>query len=75
MIEATAGLLNCVDAFSETVGLLLPYRPDTLSADCEDLNSISMGIAKQQRIGKKNILLAFDSLTPYFLIERRYSGL
>jgi len=64
--------LNFVDAFGETVGATTPERPDTVSANCEDLNSIGMAIARlQEKIGKRNILLAFDSLTsPYLFNEK-----
>ena len=63
--------LSFVDAFSQTVGLTAPERPDTIDANCEDLNSMSMAIAKlQQKIGKKDILLVFDSLTSPYLFNR-----
>jgi len=63
--------LSFVDAFSQTVGLTTPERPDTIDANCEDLNSMSMAIAKlQQKIGKKDILLVFDSLTSPYLFNR-----
>jgi len=64
-----AGLVNFVDAYSETVGLSFSDRPDTTTADCANLSSISIAILKlQKRIGKKGILLVFDSLTsPYLL--------
>jgi predicted hydrocarbon binding protein/KaiC/GvpD/RAD55 family RecA-like ATPase len=66
------GALSFVDAFGETVGEATPDRPDTLGANCEDLNSISMAIAKlQERIGRRDVLLAFDSLTsPYLFNEK-----
>jgi predicted hydrocarbon binding protein/KaiC/GvpD/RAD55 family RecA-like ATPase len=62
-------LLSFVDAYSETVGLSLSERPDTVHADCANLSSIGIAISKlQERIGKKSALLAFDSLTsPYLL--------
>jgi predicted hydrocarbon binding protein/KaiC/GvpD/RAD55 family RecA-like ATPase len=62
-------LLSFVDAYSETVGLSLSERPDTVHADCANLSSIGIAISKlQERIGKKGILLVFDSLTsPYLL--------
>ncbi len=63
--------LSFVDAFGETVGLATPERPDTIGANCEDLNSLSIAIAKlQQRIGKRDIVLAFDSLTSPYLFSR-----
>jgi predicted hydrocarbon binding protein/KaiC/GvpD/RAD55 family RecA-like ATPase len=66
------GALSFVDAFGETVGATTPDRPDTVAASCEDLNSISMAIAKQrQRVGRSDLVLAFDSLTsPYLFNER-----
>jgi predicted hydrocarbon binding protein/KaiC/GvpD/RAD55 family RecA-like ATPase len=62
-------LLSFVDAYSETVGLPLSDRPDTVHADCANLSSIGIAISKlQERIGKKSALLVFDSLTsPYLL--------
>jgi len=69
--EPTPGALSFVDAFATTVGLNTPERPDTVGASCEDLNSIAMAIAKlQQRIGKKGILLAIDSLTAPYLFNK-----
>jgi predicted hydrocarbon binding protein/KaiC/GvpD/RAD55 family RecA-like ATPase len=67
--DIEAGLVNFVDAYSETVGLLVTDRPDTVTADCASLSSIGIAISKlQERIGKKDILLVFDSLTsPYLL--------
>jgi KaiC/GvpD/RAD55 family RecA-like ATPase len=63
--------LNFVDAFAQTVGLSTSEQSDLICANCEDLNSISMAIAKlQQRIGKKEILLVFDSLTSPYLFNR-----
>ena len=63
------GLLNFVDAYSETVGVSLSDRPDTVPADCANLSSIGIAISKlEERIGKKGILLIFDSLvSPYLL--------
>jgi predicted hydrocarbon binding protein/KaiC/GvpD/RAD55 family RecA-like ATPase len=67
--EIEAGLLHFVDAYSETVGLSITDRPDTVTADCASLSSIGIAISKlQERIGKKGVLLVFDSLTsPYLL--------
>jgi predicted hydrocarbon binding protein/KaiC/GvpD/RAD55 family RecA-like ATPase len=67
--EIRAGLINFVDAYSETVGLSFSDRPDTVTADCASLSSIGIAISKlQERIGKKDVLLVFDSLTsPYLL--------
>ncbi len=62
-------LLNFVDAYNETVGLSVSDRPDTIRANCGNLTSLGIAIHKiQKRIGKKDILLVFDSLTsPYLL--------
>jgi len=69
--ETTPGALRFVDAFAQTVGLSTRERPDTIHANCEDLNSITMAIAKlEQRIGRKDILLVFDSLTSPYLFNR-----
>ncbi len=72
MGEPPPGAFSFVDAFGETVGATTPERPDTIVASCEDLNSISMAITKlQQRIGRRDVLLALDSLTsPYLFNER-----
>jgi predicted hydrocarbon binding protein/KaiC/GvpD/RAD55 family RecA-like ATPase len=69
--EPAPGALGFVDAFAQTVGLATEERPDTIHANCEDLNSITLAIAKlAQRIGRKDILLAFDSLTSPYLFNR-----
>jgi len=70
--ELPPGALSFVDAFGETVGVRTPEQPDTIGANCEDLNSISMAIAKlQERIGRRDVFLAFDSLTsPYLFNEK-----
>ena len=70
--EPPPGALSFVDAFGETVGATTPERSDTIGANCEDLNSISMAIAKlQERIGRRDVFLAFDSLTsPYLFNEK-----
>ncbi len=70
--EPLPGALSFIDAFGETVGATIPERTDTINASCEDLNSISMAITKlQERLGKHDILLAFDSLTsPYLFNEK-----
>jgi predicted hydrocarbon binding protein/KaiC/GvpD/RAD55 family RecA-like ATPase len=70
--EPPPGAMSFVDAFGETVGARTPDRPDTISANCEDLNSISMAIAKlQEGLGRRDVLLAFDSLTsPYLFNEK-----
>jgi predicted hydrocarbon binding protein/KaiC/GvpD/RAD55 family RecA-like ATPase len=63
------GVLNFIDAYNETVGLSVADRPDTVRADCASLSSIGIAISKlQERIGRKDVLLVFDSLTsPYLL--------
>jgi predicted hydrocarbon binding protein/KaiC/GvpD/RAD55 family RecA-like ATPase len=65
------GLLSFIDAYSATVGVPVIERSDTVYADCNDLSSIDIAITKlQERIGKKGILLIFDSLTsPYLFNE------
>jgi predicted hydrocarbon binding protein/KaiC/GvpD/RAD55 family RecA-like ATPase len=69
--ELPTGALSFVDAFGETVGVRTPERLDTIGANCEDLNSISMAIAKlQERLGRRDVLLAFDSLTSPYLFNR-----
>jgi len=67
--EGTPGLLNFIDAYNETVGLSVSDRPDTVRADSTNLSSLGIAISKlQERIGKKGVLLVFDSLTsPYLL--------
>jgi CRP-like cAMP-binding protein/KaiC/GvpD/RAD55 family RecA-like ATPase len=61
-------VLSFVDAFSQTVGVETPNRPDTVCADCGDLNSISIATTKlQERMTHESILLAFDSLTSVYL--------
>jgi predicted hydrocarbon binding protein/KaiC/GvpD/RAD55 family RecA-like ATPase len=62
------GLLSFVDAYNETVGVSVSDRPDAVYADCNDLSSIDIATSKlQDRIGKKGILLVFDSLTSPYL--------
>jgi predicted hydrocarbon binding protein/KaiC/GvpD/RAD55 family RecA-like ATPase len=67
--EIKPSLLSFVDAYDQTVGLTVADRPDTVPADCADLSSMGVAIFKlQERMGKKGILLVFDSLTsPYLL--------
>ena len=69
MGELQPGALSFVDAFSQTVGVAAPERPDTIHANCMDLNSISIAVTRlQERMGQRGTLLAFDSLTsPYLL--------
>jgi predicted hydrocarbon binding protein/KaiC/GvpD/RAD55 family RecA-like ATPase len=69
--EPPPGALSFVDAFGETVGAKTPERPDTIGANCEDLNSISMAITKlQERLGRRDVFLAFDSLTSPYLFNK-----
>jgi predicted hydrocarbon binding protein/KaiC/GvpD/RAD55 family RecA-like ATPase len=70
LLEVEPGLLNFVNAYHETVGLSVSERPDTVHAHCEDLSSISIAISKiSERIGRKNVLLVFDSLTSPYLFS------
>jgi KaiC/GvpD/RAD55 family RecA-like ATPase len=70
MGEVSPGAVSFVDAFTETVGLMCTPRSDTVCANCVDLNSISMATTRlQERIGRKGILLAFDSLTSPYLFS------
>jgi len=63
-------LLSFVDAYSETVGLSLSDRPDTVHADCANLSSIGIAISKlSERVGRKGVLLIFDSLTSPYLFS------
>jgi CRP-like cAMP-binding protein/KaiC/GvpD/RAD55 family RecA-like ATPase len=65
-----SGALCFVDAFSQTVGVKAPNRPDTICADCGDLNSISIATTRlRERMGQEGILLAFDSLTTPYLFS------
>ena len=63
------GLLFFIDAYSETVGLSVPDRPNITNADCGNLSSIGIALSKlQEQIERRNVLLVFDSLTsPYLL--------
>jgi predicted hydrocarbon binding protein/KaiC/GvpD/RAD55 family RecA-like ATPase len=65
--EGEADLLNFVDAYTQTVGISVFDRLDTVYADCNSLSSIDIAISKvESKIGKKGFLLIFDSLTsPY----------
>ena len=68
--EVEPGLLNFIDAYNETVGVSVSDRPDTIYADCNDLSSIDIAISKtSERIGKKGVLLIFDSLTSPYLFS------
>jgi predicted hydrocarbon binding protein/KaiC/GvpD/RAD55 family RecA-like ATPase len=71
MEQLPHGLLSFVDAFGQTVGLITTERSDTVIANCEDLNSISMAIAKlQQKTGRSDVVLSFDSLTSPYLFNK-----
>jgi predicted hydrocarbon binding protein/KaiC/GvpD/RAD55 family RecA-like ATPase len=68
--EVQKGLLNFIDAYNETVGVSVPDRPDTVYADSNDLSSIDIAVSKlQERMGRKEILLVFDSLTSPYLFS------
>jgi predicted hydrocarbon binding protein/KaiC/GvpD/RAD55 family RecA-like ATPase len=70
MAQLPPAALSFVDAFTETVGLMCPERPDTVCANCADLNSISIATTRlQERMGQGGILLAFDSLTSPYLFS------
>jgi len=63
-------LLNFVNAYHQTVGLSASDRPDTIHARCEDLSTIDIAISRlSERIGRKGILLVFDSLTSPYLFS------
>ena len=62
--------LDFVDAFSATVGLPAMQRQDTVSANCADLNSLSIAITRlSEKIGRSGTLLIFDSLTSPYLFN------
>ena len=68
--EFEPGLLHYVDAYNETVGVSVSDRSDAVHADCNDLSSIDIAISKlHERIGKKHVLLVFDSLTSPYLFS------
>jgi len=68
--EVEPGLLNFVDAYNETVGLLVADRLDTARADCDDLSSTSVAISKMsEQMGRRGVLLVFDSLTSPYLFS------
>jgi predicted hydrocarbon binding protein/KaiC/GvpD/RAD55 family RecA-like ATPase len=70
MGEVPPGAVSFIDAFTETVGLRCSPRSDTVCANCVDLNSISIATTRlQEGIGRKGILLAFDSLTSPYLFS------
>ncbi|MGD2147971.1 MAG: ATPase domain-containing protein [Anaerolineae bacterium] len=65
-----ASPLHFVDAFSQTVGVVVPERTDAIPANCMDLNSISIATTRlQERMGHQEILLACDSLTSPYLFS------
>jgi predicted hydrocarbon binding protein len=64
------GLLSFVNAYHQTVGLSVSDRPDTVHARCEDLSTIDIAISKlNERMGGKEVLLVFDSLTSPYLFN------
>jgi len=68
--EVEPGLLNLVNAYHQTVGLSVSDRPDTVHARCEDLSTIDIAISKlNERMGRKGVLLVFDSLTSPYLFS------
>ncbi|MHA2292545.1 MAG: ATPase domain-containing protein, partial [Candidatus Hodarchaeales archaeon] len=68
--EIQPNLLSFIDAYNETVGLSVSDQPDTVYADCNDLSSLDIAISKlEDRIGKKGVLLVFDSLTSPYLFS------
>jgi predicted hydrocarbon binding protein/KaiC/GvpD/RAD55 family RecA-like ATPase len=68
--EVEPGVLSFVDVYNETVGVSVSDRPDTVYANCNNLSSIDIAISKlRERIGRKDILLIFDSLTSPYLFS------
>jgi len=68
--EVDQGLLSFVDAYTETVGVSVRDRQDTLYADCNSLSSIDIAISEVlRRFEKKDILVIFDSLTSPYLFN------
>ena len=68
--EFEQGLLNFVDAYTETVGVSARDRPDTVHADCSSLSSIDIAVSKAEKyLGKKDALVIFDSLTSPYLFN------
>jgi len=66
--EVESGLLNFVDAYNVTVGVIVLDRADTMLADCNSLSSIDIAISKlAEKIDRKGVLLVFDSLTSPYL--------
>ena len=64
------GLLSFADAYNETAGVSVSERPDAIYADCNDLSSIDIAVSKlNERLGRKAILLVFDSLTSPYLFS------
>jgi len=68
--EIEPGLLSFIDAYNETVGVSVSDRLDTLYANCNNISSIDIAISRlSENIGKKGILLIFDSLTSPYLFN------
>jgi hypothetical protein len=70
LTEVEPDSLNYVDAYNHTVGVSVPIRSDTAYADCNNLSSLDIAIAKMtEKIGRNGILLVFDSLTSPYLFS------
>jgi len=68
--DVEPGMLNFVNAYHETVGMSVSDRPDTVHAHCEDLSSIGIAVSKlSERVGRRGVLLVFDSLTSPYLFS------
>ena len=68
--DVEPGMLNFVNAYHETVGMSVSDRPDTVHAHCEDLSSIGIAVSKlSERVGRRGVLLIFDSLTSPYLFS------
>jgi predicted hydrocarbon binding protein/KaiC/GvpD/RAD55 family RecA-like ATPase len=68
--EVEPGVLSFVDAYNETVGVSVSDRPDTVYANCNNLSSIDIAISRlREKIGRRDILLIFDSLTSPYLFS------
>jgi len=66
---SSTNLLNFIDAYTQTVGLPITDRPNTINANSGNLTSLGIALSKQKKkIGRNGALLVFDSLTsPYLL--------
>lgn len=64
------GLVYYIDGYSKTVGLPVVDRSDVINVNCGNLTNLGIAMAKHQRsIGKKGVLLVFDSLTSSYLLS------